>query len=166
MGRARSVLLILLLRAGSLSPPAAAQELRSTPPDRGKSFQLEPNYPKIVVSETYIPFLLDSALFRGRDTVVVSLRIYNTFRQPVAIPVAVTEGDDSRRPPLLNVAYSTPGRKMAFWDAKDLAGVPVPSGVYYLQLVVRGQPQPETIQIVVDNPRRRRTIPWLGGRNE
>ena len=162
MGRTRSVLLILVLLAGSLSPPAVAQELRSTPPDRGKSFQLEPNYPKIVASETYIPFLLDSALFQGRDSVVVSLRIYNVLRQPVAIPVVVVEGEDARRP-LLNLAFSSPGRKMAYWDAKDAAGQPVPSGVYYCQLIVRGEAQPETRQIVVDNPRRRRTIiPWFG----
>ena len=161
MGRTRSVLLILMLLAGSLSPPVAAQELRSTPPERGKSFQLEPNYPKIVKAETYIPFQLDSALFQGRDSVLVTLRIFNILRQAVAIPVVLPEGEGARRP-LLNLPFSAPGRKIAYWDAKDAAGQPVPSGIYYCQLVVRGEPQPETIQIVVDNPRRRRSIiPWF-----
>ena len=164
MGRTRSVLLILMLLAGSLSPPAAAQELRSSPPlERGRTFQLEPNYPKIVKSETYIPFQLTEEIFEGRDSVVVSLRIFNMLRQLVAIPVAVI-GQESSRTQVLNLAYREAGRKIARWDARDQAGQPVPSGVYYCQLEVRGVAAAQTQQIIVDNGRRRRTIiPWFGG---
>jgi hypothetical protein len=162
MGRTRSVLLILMLLAGSLSPPAAAQELRSSPPlERGKSFQLEPNYPNPVSAQTFIPFYLDSALYDGRDTVVVSLRIFNVLRQVVAIPVAMDESGRTRQP-IINLGYTEPGRKIAHWDGRDQAGQPLPSGVYYCQMEVRGEAEPETRKIIVLNPRRRRTFPWFG----
>mgnify|MGYP001217434478 CR=1 FL=1 len=162
MGRTRSVLLILMLLAGSLSPPANAQELRSSPPvDRGQTFQLEPNYPNPVSSETYIPFTLDSALFQNRDSVVVSLRIYNYLRQLVAIPL-IAEGTGRSRAEIINLAFTEPGRKIAYWDGRSQAGQPVPSGVYYCQLEVRGELEPQTRKIIVLNPRRRPTIiPWL-----
>src|SRR5690606_4980658 len=112
MERTRSVLLILMLLAGSLSPPVNAQELRSSPPVApGQAFQLEPNYPDPVSSDTYIPFTLDSTLFQNRDTVVVSLRIYNYLRQVVAIPL-VAEGSGSSRAPIINLAFKEPGRKI------------------------------------------------------
>lgn len=161
MGRTRSVLLILMLLAGSLSPPADAQEPISSPPlEKGRSVELEPNYPKIVKTETYIPFRLDSALYEGRDSVVVSLRIFNMLRQLVAIPVAVV-GQQTTRTQVLNLPYRDPGRKIAFWDAHNAAGQPVPSGVYYYQLEVGGVAV-QTQQLIVDNGRRRRTIiPWF-----
>ena len=164
MGRTRSVLLILVLLAGSLSPPVAAQELRSSPPlERGATFQLEPNYPNPVSSETYIPFTLDSTLFRTRDTVVVSLRIVNTLSQVVAIPV-ITNGGSTRLPsPIINYAFTDPGRKIAFWNGRNQSGQPLPSGVYYCQMEVRGEPEAQTRKIIVFNPRRRRTIPLFGG---
>jgi len=165
MGRTRSVLLILVLLAGSLSPPAGAQEqeLRSSPPlERGRTFQLEPNYPNPVSSETYIPFTLHSDLFQNRDSVVVSLRIFNPLRQVVAIPDLVDE-DRGGRMPIINLAFHEPGRKIAHWDGRNEAGQPLPSGVYYCQLEIRGEPEPQTRKIIVLNPRRRRTIiPWFG----
>jgi hypothetical protein len=163
MGRTRSVLLILMLLAGSLSPPGAAQELRSSPPlERGRSFQLEPNYPNPVSADTYIPFYLDGTFFEGQDTAVVSLRIYNVLRQVVAIPVAMDESGPTRLP-IINLAFTEPGRKIAHWNGRDQAGEPVPSGVYYCQMEVRGVEEPEIRKIIVLNPRRRRTFPWLGG---
>ena len=108
MGRTRSVLLILMLLAGSLSPPVAAQELRSSPPlERGRTFQLEPNYPNPVSSETFIPFRLDSTLFQNRDSVVVSLRIVNYLNQVQAIPV-MTEGPRGATAPIINLAFREP----------------------------------------------------------
>lgn len=162
MGRTRSVLLILLLLAGSSSPPSTAQELRSSPPlEAARSFQLEPNYPNPVSTETFIPFTLDSALFRGRDSVVVSLRIFNPLRQIVAIPV-LAEGEGGMRAPIINLAFGEPGRKIAHWDGRNQAGEPLPSGVYYCQMEIRGHDEPQTRKIIVLNPRRRRTIiPWL-----
>ena len=162
MGRTRSVLLILLLLAGSSSPPSAAQELRSSPPlERERGFQLEPNYPNPVSTETFIPFTLDSALFRGRDTVVVSLRIVNPLRQTVAIPV-LAEGEGVNRAPIINLAFREPGRKIAHWDGRNQAGEPLPSGVYYCQMEIRGNDEPQTRKIIVLNSRKRRTIiPWL-----
>jgi hypothetical protein len=163
MGRTRSVLLILVLLAGSLSPPAAAQELRSSPPlERGKSFQLEPNYPSPVSSETFIPFTLDSALFQRRDSVVVSLRIVNYLNQVQAIPV-MTGGRSGSAAPIINLSFREPGRKVAYWNGRNAAGQPVPSGVYYCRMEVRGETEPEIRQIIVLNERKRRTIPWFGG---
>jgi hypothetical protein len=165
MGRTRSVLLILMLLAGSLSPPADAQEqqLRSSPPlERSRTFQLEPNYPNPVSSETFIPFSLDSALFQSRDSVVVSIRIVNLLSQVMAIPVVMT-GSRPTQVPIINLAFSEPGRKVAYWDGRNLAGQPLPSGVYYCQMQVRGEEERQSLKIVVLNERRRRTIiPWFG----
>jgi hypothetical protein len=164
MGRTRSVLLILMLLAGSLSPPAGAQEqeLRSSPPlERGRTFQLEPNYPNPVSSETFIPFRLDSSLFRGRDTVVVSLRIVNYLSQAQAIPVLVN-GSAGTGVPIINLAFTEPGRKIAYWNGQNAAGQQLPSGVYYCQMQVRGEEGEHSLKIVVFNARRRRTIPWFG----
>ena len=163
MGRTRSVLLILVLLAGSLSPPVAAQELRSSPPlERGATFQLEPNYPNPVSSETYIPFTLDSALFRTRDTVVVSLRIVNTLNQVVAIPV-VANGSRGLPTPIINHGFTDPGRKIAFWNGRNQSGQPAPVGVYYCRMEVLGEPEAQTRKIIVFYERRRRTIPLFGG---
>lgn len=163
MGRTRSVLLILMLLAGSLSPPAAAQELRSSPPlERGRTFQLEPNYPNPVSSETHIPFWLDSALFRNRDSVVVSLRIVNTLSQVLAYPVLMN-GSVATQVPIIDLVFTEPGRKIAYWSGRNQAGQPLPSGVYYCQMQVRGEEERQSLKIVVYNPRRRRTIiPWFG----
>lgn len=164
MGRTRSVLLILMLLAGSLSPPAGAQEqeLRSSPPlERGRTFELEPNYPNPVSSETYIPFRLDSTLFRNRDSALVSLRIVNLLSQVVAIPVLV-DGSSGTRREIVDLAFDEPGRKIAYWDGRNQSGQPLPSGVYYCQMQVRGEQDSQSLKIVLFNRRGRRTIiPWF-----
>jgi len=159
----RPVLLILLLVAGSPSPPAArAQEGGPlTPQVDAPQFGLEQNYPNPVNPETWIPFTLGEPLFESRDSAVVSMRIFNVLRQLVAVPEAVDHpaGEGVR---VLNLTYTAPGRHIAYWDGTDVNGRRVPSGVYYCQLVVDDQPQPQTRKVIVLNPRRRRSIiPWF-----
>lgn len=162
---ARSVLLVMLLLAGSLSPPAVwGQDARAAPPEPSRGFSLEQNYPSPVSESTSIPFHLDGSLFEERDSVVVTMRIFNILRQVVAIPEAVEQGE-SQKARVINLAYREPGRKVAYWDGRDSAGRRVPSGVYYCQLIVDDQPQ--TRKIIVLNPRRRRgLIPLFGSRRD
>lgn len=162
----RSVLLILVLLAGSLSPPhlrAQAQETARVPAAEPRTgFYLEQNYPNPVNPETWIPFHLEDSLFESADSVVVTIRIYNILRQMVAIPEAV-DLPGSRRARAINLSYDGPGRKVAYWDGKDLAGRLVPSGVYYCQLSVNDQPRASTQKMIVLNSRRRRSLlPWFG----
>ena len=164
---ARSVLLILFLLAGSLSPPGAAgQDMRTrSSVEREQAFYLEQNYPNPVNPETWIPFYLADGLFEAGDSVQVSIRIYNILGQVVAIPEAVDHPSD-RREPVIELPYRAPGRKVAYWNGKDSAGRSVPSGVYYCQLVVDGG-RPTIRKIIVDNPRRRRNfLPWFGKEND
>jgi hypothetical protein len=156
----RSVLLIMLLLAGSLSPPGVAgQAQRSAANDEARGFSLEQNYPNPVNPETWIPFYLEESLFRSQDSVLVTVRIINVLNQAVAIAEAA-DHPAGRGVRLINVVYREPGRKIAYWNGKDTAGRQVPSGVYYAQLVVDDLSQ--TRKIVVLNPRRRRSIiPWF-----
>jgi len=162
MSCARSVLLVLLLLAGSLSPPAAsAQAARVDPaPERGPGFSLEQNTPNPVNPETYIPFRLEESLFRNADSVVATLRIYNILRQVVAVPDALDHPADGQRTPLANQSFTRPGRIIAYWDGRDAAGRRVPSGVYYYELVVNEIPLVR--KMIVLNETRRRLIPWFG----
>jgi hypothetical protein len=164
MMRPRSVLLILMLLAGSLSPPGASpqgsQVVRQPPVDDSPAFVLEQHYPPTLSSETWIPFTLSPGLFDNGREVAATIRIYNGLGQVVAIPEAVDHplGPGTR---VINLTYSDPGRKMAYWDGKDPAGRALASGVYYIQLVV-GDEVGGTNKIILDNPSRprRRLIPW------
>ncbi len=163
---ARSVLLILLLLAGSLSPPCLrAQAVRgSVPLEPSQGFSLEQNYPNPVNPETWIPFQLEDGLFETADSAVVTIRIFNILRQVVAIPEAV-DHPSGQRVRVIDLPYREGGRRIAYWDGKDSAGRRVPSGVYYCQLVVNDQPR--TRKMIVLNPRRRRNLfPWFGGSRE
>ncbi|MEX2571372.1 MAG: hypothetical protein WD737_08695 [Gemmatimonadota bacterium] len=163
MTRARSVLLILFLLAGSLSPPGShAQEsppaLQSAENTRG--FVLEQNYPNPVNPETWIPFTLEPSLFDDGGSVAATVRIYNILSQVIAIPEAI-DHPRGRGAQLINLAYSEPGRQIAYWNGRDQSGRPVPSGVYYVQMVVEGVSEPQTRKLTVLNPRsRRRIFPW------
>lgn len=159
---ARTVLLVLLLLAGSLSPPAArAQAARGDPaPEEAAGFALEQNYPNPVNPETFIPFRLEESLFRNGDSAIVTLRIYNILRQVVAIPDALDFPTDGRQAPLINRTFTRPGRTIAYWDGRDAAGRRVPSGVYYYELVVNDAPLVK--KMIVLNESRRRVIPWFG----
>lgn len=157
----RSVLLILMLLAGSLSPPAlrAQESDNGSTTEQSQGFYLEQNYPNPVNPETWIPFHLEESLFRDSDSVTVTIRIFNILRQVVAIPQAVNHPDGPAR--LLNLTFTGPGRKIAYWDGKDTAGRRVPTAVYYVQLVVDDSPRSSTRKITVLNPRRRSLFPWF-----
>jgi len=157
---ARTVLLVLLLLAGSLSPPPLTAQARGDPAtEQTQGFVLEQNYPNPVNPETFIPFILEESLFRNGDPAVVTLRIYNILRQVVAIPEAL-DHPSGRRARLINMAFSQPGRTIAFWDGRDAAGRRVPSGVYYYELVVNDVSIVR--KMIVLNDSRRRVIPWFG----
>ncbi|MEX2583501.1 MAG: hypothetical protein WD766_09510 [Gemmatimonadota bacterium] len=97
-------------------------------------------------------------MFEPADPVVVTIRIYNILYQPIAIPEAIGH-PRGRGTMVFNLEYPEPGRMIAYWDGRDTAGRPVPSGVYYLQMVVRGETL--TRKLTVLNPRnRRRIFPW------
>ena len=156
---ARTVLLILLLLAGSLSPPGArAQESRArAATSSGQGFSLEQNYPTTVNPETWIPFHLEESLFESSDSVVVSLRILNILRQVVAIAEVETgSGRERQRDRLFNRSFREPGRWVAYWNGENPAGQRVPTGVYYAELTVDGRTR--TRKLVVENPTRRRSI--------
>ena len=162
MMRARSVLLILFLSAGSLSPPpllGQGSPVTARSEEARRGFFLEQNYPNPVNPETWMPFVLDPSLYVEGRIPQVTIRIYNILNQPVAIPEAM-DHPRGRGTRVINLEYEEPGRKVAYWDGKDVAGRPVPSGVYYMQLVV-GQEEPQTRKLTVLNERRRRRIfPW------
>src|SRR5215213_8076501 len=159
MLRAPPVLLLLLVICGFLGPPGIrAQDSGSgvQPVIESKGFRLEQNYPNPANPETYIPFYLEESLFAHGETRVVSIRIVNIFRQLVAIPLAVGH-PRGRNVPVNNLRYTEPGRKVSFWDGRDLNGRPVPTGVYYCELVVDGKS--DYFRITVIQPRRRSRFP-------
>lgn len=162
MMRARSVLLILFLLAGSLSPPlldAQGTSAARSPAEESRGFVLEQNYPDPVNPETWIPFTLHESLFEGSGQAAATIRIVNILSQVVAIPEAI-DHPNGRGTRVINLPYLEPGRKIAYWDGRDSAGRPVPSGVYYMQMVV-GEEPPQTRKLIVLNPRRRgRIFPW------
>ena len=157
-------LLLFLVIHGLLSPPAA----RAQDPGQShtvvtqKGFRLEQNYPNPANPYTNIPFTLEESLFADGGSRVVSMRIVNIFRQLVAIPkgVGLPRGRDV---PVNNLRYTEPGRKVAYWDGRDLNGRRVPTGVYYCELVVDGRT--DYIKFAVIQPRRRLRfpIPFGGG---
>lgn len=160
------VLLLVILAAGSLPPPLAAQPpAGGPPPEAGRGFSLEPNTPNPVERETWLPFYLDASLFVDRDTVRVSMRIYNVLRQLVAVPEFVREGR-GRRPPMDSVPFVTPGRRLAYWDARDVNERRVPSGIYYVELVVNDGRQIGKMIVVNPERRRPRILPWFGQRGD
>lgn len=157
--RPRSILLIVFLLAGSLSPPCAEGQDAVTPrgsEESGSGITLESNYPNPVSPETWIPFVLPPSLFEGSEPVKATMRIYNILLQVRAIPVAIDHPNGGGQR-VINLEYAEPGRKIVYWDGKDLAGRLVSSGVYYIQLVIPGHP-PLTSKLIVDNPKRRRSV--------
>lgn len=165
--RRRGVELLLLvpfLVAWALPAPLAAQNARVTPAlEAGRGFALEPNTPNPADPDTWIPFQLEPSLFSGTDPVIISLRIYNVLRQVVGVAVLVPE--HGPRIALVGYPVAEPGRLLAYWNGRDAAGKRVPSGVYYAELVVGAERQIGKM-IVLNEPRRRPRIPWLGGKSD
>jgi hypothetical protein len=159
---ARTVLLIVLLLAGSLPPPGLAAQTAAEPrppPEELQGFVLEQNYPEQVDSETWIPFTLFPSLFENGAEVRVTIRIHNSLNQVRAIPEAI-DHPSGRGTRVVNLVYQEPGRKVAYWDGRDTAGRRVPSGVYYIQMVVGEETKTRKL-VVLNTPRRRRNIlPW------
>jgi hypothetical protein len=159
MTRAPPVLLLLLVVVlGFLHPPPAQAQDPSAPASAqaAKGFRLEQNYPNPVNPETWIPFYLEESLFKEGRPGVVTIRIYNILRQVVAVPTAVGH-PRGRNVRMTGLRYTQAGRKVAYWDGKDLQGRRVPSGLYYCELVVNERS--DFIRIVVVTPRKRSRFP-------
>lgn len=161
MLRAPPVLLLLLLLFGSLpAPPARAQSGTQAAP-QPKGFRLEQNYPNPANPDTYIPFVLEDAMFADGGTRVVSMRIVNMFGQLVATPRAVGH-PRGRNVPVLNLRYTEPGQKVAYWDGRDTNGNPVATGVYVCMLQVDNRTVYD--RVMVTAPPKRRSRFWPFGR--
>jgi len=135
-----AVLLVLLLARFPDSPEAFAQQTDSTAiapagtQEQVSGVQLEPNYPNPFDRETRIPFLLGEDLFEDGRQVVVTVRIFNVLRQPVATPTAVDHPSAAGRL-VQELPYDLPGRYELYWDGRDQTGELVPSGIYFCQIV-------------------------------
>jgi hypothetical protein len=136
MRRLTRVVLVLLITTVPFATPLLAQDAGSGTQETG-GFTLEQNYPNPFNPETKIPFVLNEELFRSGRPVVVSMRIFNLIRQPVAVPQAL-EHPMGLGVPLVQLEYDRPGRHEAYWDGKDFSGATVASGVYWVQLTVNG----------------------------
>ena len=101
MRRILGVAIVLLLALG-LNPTDLFGQT-GDPGGRDRGFQLGASYPNPFNPETRIPFTLGDQLFEGGKTVKVTMVIYNSLMQVVAIPTALqTDGGNaaSSRHPL------------------------------------------------------------------
>jgi hypothetical protein len=159
---ARSVLLIMVLLAGSLSPPGLGAQGTSAPrppPEESLGFSIEQTYPDVGDPEKWITIDLRPSLFTARSEVTATIRIRNILNQVVAIPEAIDHpaGPGTR---VIDLRYSNPGQKVVYWDGRNQAGQRVPSGVYYLEVVIGDEILTHRTVIINDPRRRRRFIPW------
>jgi hypothetical protein len=162
MLRAPPVLLLLWLVCGCLAPPGAHAQGTSGAQSRG--FRLEQNYPNPANPDTYIPFILEERVFADGEPRLVTIRIVNMLGQLVAIPKAVGHPRGGNVP-VLNLRYTEPGRKQAYWDGRDLRGQRVPTAVYFIVLQVGDQV--EYWRFSVTAPRRRsRIFPFFRRRGD
>lgn len=162
MLRAPPVLLLLWLVCGCLSPPGVHAQGNSGAQSRG--FRLEQNYPNPANPDTYIPFILEERVFADGQPRLVTIRIVNMFGELVAIPKAVGHPRGGNVP-VLNLRYTEPGRKQAYWDGRDLRGQRVPTAVYFIVLQVGDQV--EYWRFSVTAPRRRsRIFPFFRRRGD
>lgn len=162
MLRAPPVLLLLWLVCGCLSPPRVHAQGNSGTQSRG--FRLEQNYPNPANPDTYIPFILEERVFADGQPRLVTIRIVNMFGELVAIPRAVGHPRGGNVP-VLNLRYTEPGRKQAYWDGRDLRGQRVPTAVYFIVLQVGDQV--EYWRFSVTAPRRRgRFFPFFRRRGD
>ncbi len=164
MLRAPPVLLLLWLVCGCLSPPGVGAQGPGAPGSQSRGFRLEQNYPNPANPDTYIPFILEASLFAAGEPPVVSIRVMNMFNQQVAVPKAVAHPRGSNVP-VLNLRYTEAGRKVAYWDGRDMTGKRVPTATYYIVLQVGNHV--EYARFSVSAPRRRsRLLPFFRRRSD
>jgi hypothetical protein len=108
--------------------------------ERSLGFRIGQNYPNPFSDRTRIPVELSDDLFATGGGAVVSMRIYNVFREFVATPVALGHTSGSGIP-VEELAYLSAGRHEAEWDGRNRNGDPVPTGVYLLEVTVNGRAQ-------------------------
>lgn len=137
MKRDRFILTLTLVATVCASVRAQERNSNITAPDH--SFSLEPAFPNPFEKQTRIPFLLQKELFENRDSVIVSVHIYNLLHQLIAIPVLVQGDGEVRR--LDALIIPSVGRYEAVWDGRNLKGGRVTEGPYFIQLLVDGQSQ-------------------------
>ncbi|HUG39142.1 MAG TPA: hypothetical protein VMM12_01590 [Longimicrobiales bacterium] len=139
MGR-RTMLGVSLLFVLAFAPQAlTAQDAGGdASPRTDPGFELQQNYPNPFNPTTRIPFVLKGGLFEDGRPVAVSMRIFNVLLQPVAFPTALNHpaGNGVR---VDRLEYTSPGQYEAFWDGFDDNGRQVASGMYYLQIIVKGE---------------------------
>ncbi len=160
MLRAPPVLLLLWLVCGWLSPPGAGAQGNAA---QSRGFRLEQNYPEPANPNTYIPFVLEEKITSGEPK-LVTIRIVNMFGQLVAIPRAVGHPRGSNVP-VLNLRYTEPGRKQAYWDGRDLSGRRVATAVYFVVLQVGDQVEYMRFSVTAP-PRRSRLFPFFRRRGD
>jgi len=139
MRRFMRVVPVLLIIIASTAASAYAQEGEEGEQETGR-FTLEQNYPNPFHPDTRIPFVLGEGYFDEEDEdrrPVVSMRVYNLIRQPVAVAVTVRH-PEGRGINLTNLEYPRPGRYEGYWDGRDLSGSLVAPGTYWVQLTVNG----------------------------
>jgi hypothetical protein len=135
---------VVLLLAALLIPSAAFGQQGGS--ERAKS-RLGLNYPNPFNPETTIPFTLFEEDFASGRPVVVTLRIRNILGELVAVPEALHHSAGGR-PEVLNLQYTTPGEKQAYWNGLNRLGQKVASGPYVLELVINGERAPPRIILV------------------
>jgi hypothetical protein len=133
MGRTLGVGVVLLLALLFFPSDGFGQQSS----ERAKS-RLGQNYPNPFNPETRIPFdILPEDLASGKPA-VVSIRIRNVLGELVAIPAAMNH-PDGNGVEVLNLEYTTPGPKEAYWNGLNRTGNKVASGMYFVELVVNGE---------------------------
>lgn len=119
------------LMVGAASP-AAAQVLMPQP-----KVELKEYYPNPLGAATTIPFEIHPELCVRGHQPVVSLKVFNSLVQVVAVPV-LADGNIAGQP--IDFVRLGCGEHRAYWDGKYLDGKrEAPAGVYYYQLTVDGE---------------------------